>query len=253
MQTQINSETLQQLRSEIEAITTLQLALNRVALSVDGDSLSQWEGPRVEDVEDVAADDGSFERESVLELRRKAGEALASRYSEVERVIMGRAALESLVRTALGTGTGGVVTTDGPPPAQVLSALARSGAIRLDWAQEAAAQVREVLDAKAEAPPPAKAPKAPKAPAKPSRPSVVAVAKKAKDTATARVKAAVAKVKEKKPAPKAKAKAAAKATRGKPVRATVKTVVKAAAKAVASTVKKAAAAAKQKKSPAKKK
>lgn len=248
MQTQINSETLQQLRSEIEAITTLQLALNRVALSVDGDSLSQWDGPRVEDVEDVAADDGSFARESVLELRRKAGEALASRYNEVERVIMGRAALESLVRTALGTGTGGVVTTDGPPPAQVLSALARSGAIRLDWAQEAAAQVREVLDAKAEAPEPPKA-------AKPSKPSVAAVAKKAKAAATEKVKAAVAS--KKKPVAKAvekvkKLAGVAKRAKGKPVRSTVKTVVKAAAKAVAKTVKKAAAAAK-KKSPAKKK
>lgn len=246
MQTQINSETLQQLRSEIEAITTLQLALNRVALSVDGDSLSQWEGPRVEDVEDVAADDGSFARESVLELRRKAGEALASRYNEVERVIMGRAALESLVRTALGTGTGGVVTTDGPPPAQVLSALARSGAIRLDWAQEAAAQVREVLDAKAEVPEPSKA----------VRPNVAAAAgRKAKAAASEKVKAAVAS--KKKPVEKAveKVKKVAKAARsakGKPVRATVKTVVKAAAKAVAKTVKKAASAAK-KKSPAKKK
>lgn len=240
MQTQMNSETLQQLRGEIEAITTLQLALNRVALTVDGDSLSPWDGPRPEDVDDVAADDGSFSREAVLELRRKAGEALARRYGEVERVIMGRAALESLVRSALGIGTGGVVTTDGPPPAQVLSALARSGAIRLDWAQEAANQVREVLDAKAETPTPSKA----------VRPNVQAVPlRKAKAAATAKAKAKpVAKAKAKAQKPVAKAKGKVKA-----VRETVKTVAKAAAKAVVKAVKKKTAARKDAKAAKKKK
>ena len=150
MHSQMHSQTLQALRAEIEAVTTLQLALNRIALSVEPDSVSVWDGPRPEDVDDVAADDGSFSREAVSELRSKAGAALAERYKEVERVVMGRAALESLVRSTLGTGTGGVIATDGPPAPDVLSALARSGALRLDWAQEAAAQVRSVLDAKDE-------------------------------------------------------------------------------------------------------
>ncbi|MDP3151841.1 MAG: hypothetical protein Q8N23_04190 [Archangium sp.] len=144
----MHSQTLQALRAEIEAITTLQLALNRIALTVDDNSLSVWDGPRPEDVDDIAADDGSFTRESVMEVRARAGEALARRYAEVERVIMGRAALESLVRSTLSIGTGGVITAEGPPPSQVLGALARSGALRLDWAQEASAQVRDVLESK---------------------------------------------------------------------------------------------------------
>lgn len=152
MHSQMHSQTLQALRAEIEAVTTLQLALNRIALTVDDNSLTVWDGPRPEDVDDVAADDGTFSREAVTELRRKAGEALARRYTEVERVVLGRAALESLVRSTLATGTGGVIAAEGPPVNEVLSALARSGALRLDWAQEAAAQVRGVLDAKAEAP-----------------------------------------------------------------------------------------------------
>ena len=152
MHSQMHSQTLQALRGEIEAVTTLQLALNRIALTVDDNSLSVWDGPRPEDVDDVAGDDGSFSREAVTELRAKAGEALSQRYKEVERLILGRAALESLVRNALVTGTGGVISVDGPPPSQVLSALVRSGALRLDWAQEAASQVREVLEAKAEKP-----------------------------------------------------------------------------------------------------
>ena len=165
MQTQMN-QTLQALRGEIEAVATLQLALNRIALTVDDNSLSVWDGPRPEDVDDVAGDDGSFSREAVVELRAKAGEALARRYKEVEQVILGRAALESLVRSTLTTGTGGVITSEGgPPPNEVLSALARSGALRLDWAQEAAAQVREVLEAKAasKAPPRPTVPATPKA------------------------------------------------------------------------------------------
>jgi len=93
MHSQLNSQTLQALRSEIEAVTTLQLALNRIALSVEADSLSVWDGPRPEDVDDVAADDGSFSREAVSELRTKAGTALAERYKEVERVVL--AALRS--------------------------------------------------------------------------------------------------------------------------------------------------------------
>ncbi len=191
MHSQINSQTLQTLRGEIEAVTTLQLALNRIALSVEPESLTVWDGPRPEDVDDVAADDGSFSREAVVELRAKAGAALAARYKEVERVVNGRAALESLVRSTLSTGTGGVVSTDSPPKADVLSALARSGALRLDWAQEAAVQVREVLDASA--------------PAVKAAPKSKSKAKAAKKAAPKKKVAAKVKAKARKPAAKAKA------------------------------------------------
>jgi hypothetical protein len=181
----MNSETLQALRAEIEAVATLQSALNRIALSVDENALSMWDGPRPEDADDVAADDGSFSRPAVLELRNRAAIALAKRYREVEAVVLGRAALEALLKETLVTGTGGVIAGDGPPAADVLEALARSGALRLDWAAAAAALVREVLEERAaakaepmltppeptrarkpEKPAPAKKPAAKKAPAK---------------------------------------------------------------------------------------
>lgn len=199
MHSQMHSQTLQALRAEIEAVTTLQLALNRIALTVDDNSLSVWDGPRPEDVDDVAADDGTFSREAVTELRKKAGEALARRYTEVERVVLGRAALESLVRSTLATGTGGVIAAEGPPVNEVLSALARSGALRLDWAQEAAAQVRGVLDAKAEAPVAAK-----KKPVK--KPAKKTAAKKPATKKPAQKKAAKKLVKKKPAAKKAVAK-----------------------------------------------
>lgn len=142
----MHSQTIQALRAEIEAVTTLQVAFNRIAHSVDPDALSTWDGPRPEDVDDAVGDDGSFSREVVTELRAKAGAALGDRYKEVERVVLGRAALESLLRNTLSTGTGGVVAHEGPPPAEVLNALARSGALRVDWAAAAATQVKEVLD-----------------------------------------------------------------------------------------------------------
>lgn len=213
MQTQMN-QTLQALRGEIEAVATLQLALNRIALTVDDNSLSVWDGPRPEDVDDVAGDDGSFSREAVVELRAKAGEALARRYKEVEHLIMGRAALESLVRSTLTTGTGGVITFEGgPPPNEVLSALARSGALRLDWAQEAAAQVREVLEAKAQskAPPRPTVPATPKA--KAGKPKVKAKAKVAAKKKPAAKKVVKAKVAKKKPVAKKKAAPAKKKKR----------------------------------------
>lgn len=203
MHSQLNSQTLQALRSEIEAVTTLQLALNRIALSVEADSLSVWDGPRPEDVDDVAADDGSFSREAVSELRTKAGTALAERYKEVERVVLGRAALESLVRSTLQVGTGGVIAAEGPPPADVLSALARSGALRLDWAQEAAAQVRAVLEAQVRKPAAGKKPKK-KAAEKKKKP----VAAKKKPVAAKKAAAPKKVAAKKKPAPSKKKPAA---------------------------------------------
>ncbi len=206
MHSQMHSQTLQALRGEIEAVTTLQLALNRIALTVDDSSLTVWDGPRPEDVDDVAGDDGSFSREAVSELRAKAGEALSQRYKEVERLILGRAALESLVRNALVTGTGGVISMEGPPPSQVLSALVRSGALRLDWAQEAAAQVREVLEAKAKSP----APPRPTVPATPYAKEGKAKRAVKKKVVAKRAKAAVKKKPAAKKKPVARKKVAAK-------------------------------------------
>lgn len=199
------SETLQALRAEVEAIATLQSAMNRIAQAVEPESLSVWDGPRPDEVDDIADDDGSFSREAVNELRTRAGKALSARYKEVERVVLGRAALESLLRSTLSTGTGGVVTQEGPPPADVLNALARSGAIRLDWAQAAAAQVREVLEGREETTSPA-SPRAKPAVKKPA-------AKKAPAKKTAKKPAAKKKV-----AAKPKKKAAAKKAKTAPAK-----------------------------------
>lgn len=204
----MHSQTLQALRAEIEAVTTLQHALNRIAQTVDPDALSLWEGPRAEDVDDVAGDDGSFSREAVTELRAKAGASLADRYREVERTITGRAALEGLLRNTLHVGTGGVVAQEGPPPADVLSALTRSGALRVDWAASAAALVKETLEGALPTP-------RPTVPATPKAKGLPVDVKPAKKKLAAKTKKAPA-AKAKKPAPKKKKPAVAKKKVAKP-------------------------------------
>ncbi len=217
----MHSQTLQALRAEIEAVTTLQHAMNRIAQSIDPDAVSLWEGPRAEDVDEVA-DDGSFLRETVTELRAKAGAALAERYREVERTITGRAALEALLRNTLHVGSGGVISQEGPPPGDVLSALTRSGALRVDWASSAAALVRDTLEAALPTPRPT-VPATPKAKGLP-----VDAQPKKKKVAKAPVDAKpVKKKKVAKAAPKTKAKKSA-AKKKKP--AVTKKVAKPAAK-----------------------
>ena len=223
----MHSQTLQALRAEIEAATTLQMALNRIALNVAADTVSMWDGPRPEDVEETIADDDSISREAVIDLRGRTGVALSARLKEVELAIAGRAAMEKLLRETLAIGTGGVVTQEGPPAGDVLAALVRSGALRLDWAQQAVTHVREALQPKeprptiaatpkakgqvpaAKKPKPAKRPVARKAPAEaPGRKRATVkkkvAAKKAKKPAATKKKAAAPVKKSKKPAAKKK-------------------------------------------------
>jgi len=204
----MHSQTLQALRAEIEAVTTLQHAMNRIAQSIDPDAVSLWEGPRAEDVDEVAADDGSFLREAVTELRAKAGAALAERYREVERTITGRAALEALLRNTLHVGSGGVISQEGPPPGDVLSALTRSGALRVDWASSAATLVRDTLEAALPTPRPT-VPATPKAKGLPVDAKPVKK-KVAKATPPVKKKKAATPAQAKKPAAKKKKPAIAK-------------------------------------------
>ncbi len=229
MHSQMHSQTLAAFRAEISAVTTLQAAFNRIALSIDENALTMWDGPRPEDVDDLAADDGSFSLQHIRELRAQAGTALSTRFKEVERVIAGRAALESLLRAALNIGTGGVVGTEGPPPSDVLSALARSGALRLDWAQDASHKVREVLDGHEATLPRPTAPASPLAKEGKKRTPLPKKKPAAKKKAVA-AKAAPKKTAARKAAPKKKAAAAKKAAPKKP-----------AAKKKAAPAKKAAA------------
>ncbi len=142
----MDGQGLQAIRSEIEAIVTLQSALNRLALTVDENALTEWGGPRPEEIDSLASDDGTFYRDELIEVRKRAGDALAARFREVAQVTRDRPELSVILGRALATGTGGVASLAGPEAGGVLAALTRTGAIRLDWAESAAALVREELE-----------------------------------------------------------------------------------------------------------
>lgn len=141
----MDGQGLQPVRSEIEAIVTFQAALNRLALHADENALTEWTGPRPEDVDALAGDDGTFSRAELNDVRKQAAAALSTRFREVLASLADRPVLYALLKRAVLAGTGGVVSLDGPEPEAVLAALTRTGAIRQDWAQTAANMVREAL------------------------------------------------------------------------------------------------------------
>lgn len=153
----MDGQGLQPVRSEIEAIVTFQAALNRLALHADENALTEWTGPRPEDVDALASDDGTFSREELNEVRKQAAAALSTRFHEVLASLADLPALHTLLKRAVLAGTGGVVSLDGPKPEAVLAALTRTGAIRQDWAQTAANMVREALLAMPHSTPPSAA------------------------------------------------------------------------------------------------
>ena len=142
----MDGQGLQAIRSEIEAIVAFQAALNRLALTVDENALTEWSGPRPEEIDGLVSDDGTFYRDELIEVRKRAGEALATRFREVAAVTRDRPQLSAILGKALATGTGGVASLEGPEAGGVLAALTRTGAIRLDWAESAAALVRDELE-----------------------------------------------------------------------------------------------------------
>jgi type IV secretory pathway VirJ component len=161
----MDGQGLQPVRSEIEAIVTFQAALNRLALHVDEDALTEWTGPRPDDVDALAGDDGTFSREELNEVRKLASDALTKRFHEVLASVTGNAPVYAVLKRAVLTGTGGVVSLEGPRAEAVLAALSRTGAIRQDWAQSAANQVKEELAALSAA---VAAPSAPQPASKPA-------------------------------------------------------------------------------------
>lgn len=196
----MDGQGLQAVRSEIEAIVTFQAALNRLALHVDENALTEWTGPRPDDVDALAGDDGTFSRDELNEVRKQAAAALSTRFREVLQSVASQPALMELLRKAVLTGTGGVVHLDGPHAEAVLKALTTTGAIRQDWAQEAANSVREALASLAT---PVKAPAQPRR--KPAaKPKKTPGTKKKKPAARAAPKAKKAPKKKGKPAPKAR-------------------------------------------------
>ena len=159
----MDGQGLQPIRSEIEAIVTFQAALNRLALSADENALTEWSGPKPEEIDGLARDDGTFFRSELIDVRKRAGDALATRFREALLVTKARPALKAILGKALLAATGGVASLEGPEAGAVLAALTRTSAIRLDWAEAAAAMVREELEKLAQEKTTPSKPKAPRA------------------------------------------------------------------------------------------
>lgn len=181
----MDTQTLQRLREEVEAASTLHLALGRIATRARPDAPTGWTGPLLEELEDLTDDDGGFSHASLAEIRRRSGSALIAQYHAVKAAVdnapdFARPGLQHLLDAALVTGTGNasVPTSNGVPT--VLSGLVKSGELRLDFAMRAAQLARDGLPAaqppkKVAKPAPAKK-AAKKAPAK--KPAKKAAAKK---------------------------------------------------------------------------
>jgi hypothetical protein len=200
------SQTIQLLRGEVEAVSTLHTALARLAQYADARAPSAWSGPLLDEIEDAADEDGSYTRAAVDDLRRRSANALANQYrvaaATIESLKNGRQAeLKSLLGSTLATGTGSATILQDPNPAGVLSTLVRSGELRLDFAQRAVQVVKSATEAPAPAAKPAKKTvKKVAAKAKPAK----KVAKKAKPAAKKPAKVQAKKAPAKKPAAKAK-------------------------------------------------
>lgn len=204
----MDTQTLQRLRAEVEAASTLHLALGRIATRARPDAPTGWTGPLLEELEDLADDDGGFSHASLAEIRRRSGSALIAQYHAVKAAVDGapdfaRPGLQHLLDAALVTGTGNasVPTSNGVPT--VLAGLVKSGELRLDFAMRAAQLARDGLPT---AEPTKKAPKATtkKAPVKKKAAAKKPAAKKAPAKKPAAKKAATKKAPAKKPAAKKK-------------------------------------------------
>ena len=201
------SQTIQLLRGEVEAVSTLHTALARLAQYADARAPSAWSGPLLDEIEDAADEDGSYTRAAVDDLRRRSANALANQYrvaaATIESLANGRQAeLKSLLGSTLATGTGSPTILQDPNPAGVLSSLVRSGELRLDYAQRAVQVVKSATEAPAPAAKPAKKP-GKKVAAKAKKPAKK-VAKKPAVKAKPAAKKKPVKTQAKKPAAKAK-------------------------------------------------
>jgi histone H1/5 len=211
----MNTQTIQHLRAEVEAASTLHTALARLGQLADTRAPTAWSGPLLDEIEDAVDEDGSYSRAAIDELRRRAASALANQYrvvaATIDRLSNGRQArLRSLLESTLATGTGSTTILQASNPASVLSTLVRSGELRLDLAQRAVQVVKTAAESASAETPVKEAKKPAKPAAKAAKKPVTAAAKKktkAKPAAKAkRAKAA------KKPAPKPR-KASAKKPR----------------------------------------
>ncbi|MDX2012206.1 MAG: hypothetical protein SFW67_18570 [Myxococcaceae bacterium] len=201
----MDTQTLQRLRTELEAASTLHLALGRLAQRASPTAPTAWTGPLLEELEELAADDGSFSHASLADIRRRSGSALVAQFHAVVAALAKapaaeRPGLQKLLDAVLVTGT-----QDSSIPASasipgVLSSLSRSAGLQLEATMRAAMLARDGL--------PPEAPPAPKAEPKKTEPKKAEPKKtEPKKTEGRKPTRAVAK---KKPAASAKKKAPAR-------------------------------------------
>jgi hypothetical protein len=169
----MHTQTLQRLRTEVEAASTLHLALGRIATRANPAAPTAWTGPLLEELEDLTDDDGGFDQAGVAEIRRRSVAALIAQLHSVKAAVEGapkfaRTGFSELLVAALATGTGNAsLTLD--TAGSIVSGLVKSGELRLDFAIRAASLARDGLPQEQPAPQPKKpAKKAPAAKKKPA-------------------------------------------------------------------------------------
>lgn len=181
----MHTQTLQRLRAEVEAASTLHLALGRIATRANPAAPTGWTGPLLEELEDLTDDDGGFSHAGLAEIRRRSGSALIAQFHAVKSAVdnapsFARPALQKLLDATLVTGTGNasIPSSNGVPT--VLSGLVKSGELRLDYTMRAAMLARDGLPQATPAPATKKAPvKKPAKKAAPKKPAAKKPAKKA--------------------------------------------------------------------------
>jgi outer membrane biosynthesis protein TonB len=154
----MDTQTLQRFRTELEAASTLHLALGRIAHRAQFDAPTAWTGPLLEELEDLAGDDGSFSHASLAEIRRRSGAALVAQFHAVRTAVdrapaSEKAGLQALLNAVLVTGTQDASITSSPSITGVLASLARSAGLQLEATMRAAMLARDGLP-----PPPPKEP-----------------------------------------------------------------------------------------------
>lgn len=200
----MHTQTLQRLRAELESASTLHLAMGRIATQANPAAPTAWTGPLLEELEDLADDDGGFSQAGVAEIRRRSGAALIAQFHAVRAAIDGapaasRKGLQQLLDATLVTGTGNAAIATAAIPT-VLSGLVKSGELRLDYTMRAAMLARDGLPTEQ---PAAKKPVKKPAPKKAAKKPAAKAKKPALKKATAK-KPAPKKKPAKKPAPKKK-------------------------------------------------
>ncbi len=145
----MHTQTLQRLRAEVEAASTLHLALGRIAVKANPAAPTGWTGPLLEELEDLTDDDGGFSHAGIAEIRRRSGSALIAQYHAVKAAVdsapsVARPALQRLLEATLVTGTGNAAIASSNI-VMTLSGLVKSGELRLDYTMRSAMLARDGL------------------------------------------------------------------------------------------------------------